>query len=208
MLIDIGYDMELAFNAPNALVSLLPVYADLEHDLQAPENSNALPVSQMHGHCDPSDNGCGHMDVPASLSAVGLANRARIGDSGRPSVVHYGATWPTCSALHTFHAATSGCRDFATLAVISCRGIKISTRYGTAYLGDLDKPPVRYPMEFSAWFAVFLSGQWLTFDARQDTPCIGWIMMAMGRDVGAGSITMTFCPNTLTRFKVTTDEVF
>ena len=36
-------------------------------------------------------------------------------------------------------------------------------------------------MDFSAWFEVFLGGQWHTFDARHNTPRIGRIVMAVGK---------------------------
>ena len=65
-------------------------------------------------------------------------------------------------------------------------------------------PPVPYPMDFSAWFEVFLGDRWHTFDARHNTPRIGRIVMARGRDASDVSITMAFGQNTLKRFEVTT----
>ena len=38
------------------------------------------------------------------------------------------------------------------------------------------------PMDFSAWFEVYLGGRWYTFDARHNKPRIGRILMARGRD--------------------------
>ena len=119
----------------------------------------------------------------------------------------YGAARSTRSALQGFHEQTGVCRDFAHLAVTLCRCMNIPARYATGYLGDIGIPPVRYPMDFSAWFQVYLGGQWYTFDARHNTPRIGKVVMAVGRDAGDVPITMTFGPNTLTRFEVTTDEV-
>ena len=62
-------------------------------------------------------------------------------------------------------------------------------------------------MDFSAWFEVYLGGRWHTFDARHNTPRIGRVVMARGRDAGDVPITMTFGQNSLTRFEVTTDEL-
>jgi transglutaminase-like putative cysteine protease len=111
------------------------------------------------------------------------------------------------SALQGFHEQSGVCRDFAHLAVTLCRCMNIPARYVTGYLGDIGIEPVRFPMDFSAWFEVYLGGQWHTFDARHNTPRIGRIVMARGRDAGDVPITMTFGPNQLTHFEVTTDEI-
>jgi transglutaminase-like putative cysteine protease len=111
------------------------------------------------------------------------------------------------SALQGFHEQTGVCRDFAHLAVTLCRCMNIPARYCTGYLGDIGVPLVPSPMDFSAWFEVYLGGQWMTFDARHNRPRIGRVLVARGRDAGDVPITMTFGQNTLTRFAVTTDEV-
>jgi transglutaminase-like putative cysteine protease len=99
------------------------------------------------------------------------------------------------------------CRDFAHLAVTLCRCMNIPARYCTGYLGDIGVPPEPDPMDFSAWFEVYLGGRWYTFDARHNTPRIGRIVMARGRDAADVAISTTFGPNTLKRFFVRTDEV-
>lgn len=99
------------------------------------------------------------------------------------------------------------CRDFAHLAITLCRAMNIPARYCTGYLGDIGIPPVDYPMDFSAWFEVFLEGRWYTFDARHNTPRIGRIVMARGRDAADVAITHSFGSSRLTEFTVITDEV-
>jgi transglutaminase-like putative cysteine protease len=99
------------------------------------------------------------------------------------------------------------CRDFAHLAVTLCRCMNIPARYCTGYLGDIGVPPVDFPMDFSAWFEAYLGGHWHTFDARHNTPRIGRILMARGRDATDAAITTTFGPCMLSGFKVITDEV-
>jgi transglutaminase-like putative cysteine protease len=99
------------------------------------------------------------------------------------------------------------CRDFAHLAVTLCRCMNIPARYCTGYLGDIGVPPEPDPMDFSAWFEVYLGGRWHTFDARHNTPRIGRIVMARGRDAADVAISTTFGPNLLKRFVVHTDEV-
>ena len=99
------------------------------------------------------------------------------------------------------------CRDFAHLAVALCRCMNIPARYCTGYLGDIGVPKVPDPMDWSAWFEVYLGGRWYTFDARHNRPRIGRIVMARGRDATDVAISTAFGPAILGRFDVITDEV-
>ncbi len=75
------------------------------------------------------------------------------------------------------------CRDFAHLAIALCRCMNIPARYATGYLGDIGVPAVRAPMDFSAWFEVYLGGRsGLLSDARHNMPRVGRILVARGRD--------------------------
>jgi transglutaminase-like putative cysteine protease len=113
----------------------------------------------------------------------------------------------TRTAFEAFYDKTGVCRDYAHLAVAFCRCMNIPARYCTGYLSDVGVPPPHAPMDFAAWFEAFLDGQWYTFDARNNTPRIGRILIARGRDASDVAISSTFGPNTLTSFKVWTDEV-
>jgi transglutaminase-like putative cysteine protease len=105
------------------------------------------------------------------------------------------------------HAERIGvCRDFAHLAVTLCRCMNIPARYCTGYLGDIGVPPDPAPMDFSAWFEVFLDGRWFTFDARHNHPRIGRVVIARGRDAADVAISTAFGPTQLARFAVTTEE--
>ena len=119
----------------------------------------------------------------------------------------YGSARATRTALDAFHERVGVCRDFTHLAVALCRCMNIPARYVTGYLGDIGIPPVPYPMDFSAWFEVYLGNRWHTFDARHNTPRIGRILIARGRDAADVPITMVFGANTLTHFEVLTEEV-
>ncbi|NHO31029.1 transglutaminase family protein [Acetobacter sp. LMG 1636] len=99
------------------------------------------------------------------------------------------------------------CRDFAHLAVTLCRCMNIPARYCTGYLGDIGVPVVPDPMDFSAWFEVWLDGVWYTFDARHNVPRIGRIVIARGRDAADVAISTSFGPHLLTSFNVTTYEI-
>ena len=99
------------------------------------------------------------------------------------------------------------CRDFAHLAVTLSRCMNIPARYCTGYLGDIGVPADPAPMDFSAWFEVFLDGHWFTFDARHNHPRIGRVLIARGRDAADVAISTTFGVAMLARFKVITDEI-
>jgi len=99
------------------------------------------------------------------------------------------------------------CRDFAHLAVALCRCMNIPARYCTGYLGDIGVPVDPAPMDFSAWFEVYLDGNWYTFDARHNHPRIGRIVIARGRDAADVAISTSFGFAQLVKFDVTTLEV-
>jgi transglutaminase-like putative cysteine protease len=113
----------------------------------------------------------------------------------------------TRTALDAYHERIGVCRDFTHLAIAFCRCMNIPARYCTGYLGDIGVPPCDLPMDFSAWFEVYLSGQWHTFDARHNAPRIGRVPVAYGRDAADVAISTTFGANTLTGFTVFTEEV-
>lgn len=114
------------------------------------------------------------------------------------------------STKTAYDAYTEGrgvCRDFTHLALTFCRCLNIPARYATGYLGDIGVPPVPAPMDFSAWFEVYLGNQWYTFDARHNIPRIGRIVMARGRDAVDAALTTSFGPTRLEKFVVWTDEI-
>ncbi|MCP1548472.1 MULTISPECIES: transglutaminase-like domain-containing protein [Methylorubrum] len=113
----------------------------------------------------------------------------------------------TRSAFDGYQQQVGVCRDFAHLAIAFCRCMNIPARYCTGYLGDIGVPPVADPMDFSAWFEVYLGGRWYTFDARHNTPRIGRIVMARGRDATDCAISTSFGAARLINFTVHTDEV-
>jgi transglutaminase-like putative cysteine protease len=111
------------------------------------------------------------------------------------------------TARDIYYERVGVCRDYMHLAITFCRSMNIPARYCTGYLGDIGVPRQPCPMDFSAWFEVFLGGQWYAFDARNNVPRIGRVLMARGRDAADVALTTTFGVNTLQSFNVWTDEV-
>ncbi len=114
---------------------------------------------------------------------------------------------PTKTAFDVFQERTGVCRDFNHLALTLCRCLNIPARYATGYLGDIGVPIQPCPMDFSGWFEVYLDHQWYTVDARHNTPRIGRVVQARGRDAVDVALTTSFGKTTLTKFTVWTDEV-
>jgi transglutaminase-like putative cysteine protease len=114
---------------------------------------------------------------------------------------------PTKTAFDVYVERAGVCRDFTHLALTFCRCMNIPARYATGYLGDIGVPQQPSPMDFSAWFEVYLGGRWYTFDARHNTPRIGRVLMARGRDAVDVALTTSFGSTRLDRFVVWTDEV-
>jgi transglutaminase-like putative cysteine protease len=112
---------------------------------------------------------------------------------------------PTKTALDVYTERVGVCRDFQHLAITFCRSLNIPARYATGYLGDIGVP-ARLPMDFSAWFEVYLSGRWWAFDARNNQPRIGRVLMATGRDASDVAMTTSFGRADLSHFFVVTDE--
>ncbi len=118
----------------------------------------------------------------------------------------YADARPTRAASDSMREPSGVCRDYAHLAIALCRCMNIPARYCTGYLGDIGVPIDPNPMDFSAWFEVFLDGRWYTMDARHNHPRIGRIVMCRGRDAADVAISTAFGAATLVRFEVLTVE--
>jgi transglutaminase-like putative cysteine protease len=114
---------------------------------------------------------------------------------------------PTRTASEAFNEQRGVCRDYAHLAITLCRCLNIPARYCTGYLGDIGVPAMDAPMDFAGWFEAYIGGNWYTFDARNNTPRIGRVLIARGRDAADVALTMTFGPNVLENFRVWAEEV-
>ena len=113
----------------------------------------------------------------------------------------------TRTAYEAYQERVGVCRDFAHLAVAFCRCMNIPARYANGFLGDIGVPPDPAPMDYNAWFEVFLDGRWFTFDARHNMLRIGRITVARGRDATDIPLATSFGPHTLKTFRVWTEEV-
>lgn len=119
----------------------------------------------------------------------------------------YVAARPTRTAVEAYQEGVGVCRDYAHLAIALCRALNIPARYCTGYLSDVGSRPPLPPGDFAAWFEAYLDGGWYVFDPRNNSPRIGRILMARGRDAADVAMVTTFGANTLKEFRVWTDEI-
>ncbi|WP_404400518.1 transglutaminase family protein [Pelagibacterium halotolerans] len=112
----------------------------------------------------------------------------------------------TRTAKEAYEEGVGVCRDYAHLAITFCRCMNIPARYVNGYLGDIGVP-ILDPMDFSAWMEVYLDGEWMTFDPRNNVPRIGRLQVARGRDAADVPLINSFGPHTLKSFRVWTYDV-
>jgi len=94
----------------------------------------------------------------------------------RTIAYQYGVSNETTDAIDTLNANAGVCRDFSHVGISLCRALRIPARMVVGYLYQLD------PMDLHAWFEAYLDGRWYTFDATQNEPRAGRIVVAYGRD--------------------------
>jgi transglutaminase-like putative cysteine protease len=113
-----------------------------------------------------------------------------------------GASNPWTSAADAYRARQGVCRDFAHLAITFCRALNIPARYVFGYIPNIGVPALTEPMDFAAWFEAYLGGRWYTFDARNNRPRSGRVVVGRGRDAVDVALITSFGPLTLTAFEV------
>lgn len=116
----------------------------------------------------------------------------------------YRFTRPNKTALDTYVEGTGVCRDMTHLAITYCRAMNIPARYATGYLADIDADPDPTPMDFSAFYEIYLGGRWWPMDARHGRARIGRVLMARGRDATDVALVTSFGRHKLTKFTVIT----
>ena len=119
----------------------------------------------------------------------------------------YGASSVDQSASETAATGAGVCRDFAHLAITLCRCLNIPARYCTGYLGYTGIPIGAAPVDFSAWFEVFLADRWYVFDARHNIPRCGRVLIARGRDAADVAFLRSFGAHELIGLQVITEAI-
>lgn len=193
------------------------VIADSGEPLQPPFNAHQHALDELPGECLEFLLPSRYCEVDAlSQDAWNLFGHTLLGwprvqavcDWVKANVTFgYHFARNTRTALETYRERVGVCRDLNHLAVSFLRALNIPTRYATGYLGDIGLPANPAPMDFSACFEVYLGGRWHLWDARHNTPRIGWVLLGRGRDAADCAITTSYGTANLRQFQVWTSEV-
>lgn len=109
---------------------------------------------------------------------------------------------PDLSASEVILRRYGVCRDFAHCAIALCRAFNLPARYVTGHLPDIGFTDPGTPMDFHAYFEVYLGGSWFNFDARFNVPRIGRVKVAHGLDAVDGALSTIYGEATLAYFEV------
>jgi transglutaminase-like putative cysteine protease len=129
--------------------------------------------------------------------APGYPQAERIANWVRENIEYkYGVSESSTSALDTLQHGAGVCRDFAHVGVALCRSLLMPARFVVGYLHELD------PMDMHAWYEVYLGGRWFAFDATQDGPRGGRIVVGHGRDAADVAFLSNYGPLEITGMDV------
>ena len=114
----------------------------------------------------------------------------------------FGAGRSDISASEVVNQRFGVCRDFAHVAIALCRAFNLPARYVVGHLPDIGHLDPGTPMDFHAYFEVYLGGTWCTFDARYNEPRIGRVKVAQGLDAVDSAFSTIYGAASLTWFEV------
>ena len=114
----------------------------------------------------------------------------------------FGSGCPDISASEIIARGFGVCRDFGHTAVALCRTFNLPCRYVTGHLPDIGFLDPGTPMDFHAYFEVYLNGKWFTVDSRFNKPRIGRVRIACGMDAVDGAFSTIYGNAQLRSFQV------
>jgi transglutaminase-like putative cysteine protease len=117
-------------------------------------------------------------------------------------VYRFGAGRSDTSASEVIAQRFGVCRDFAHVAIALCRAFNLPARYVVGHLPDIGYQDPGTPMDFHAYFEVYLGQTWCTFDARYNVPRIGRVKVAQGLDAVDGAFSTIYGEAQLAWFEV------
>jgi transglutaminase-like putative cysteine protease len=123
------------------------------------------------------------------------------------TITYRAGSTSTTTGWDAYQQRQGVCRDFAHMGVAFCRALNFPARYVCGYLPDIYVPYDPAPMDFHAWFEVYIDGEWRTFDARHNRPRTGRVFIACGRDAVDVAFATIYGSSRLAAFKVWADQV-
>jgi transglutaminase-like putative cysteine protease len=114
----------------------------------------------------------------------------------------YGSGSAVISAWDVVERGYGVCRDLAHVGVALCRAMSYPSRYVSGHVPDIGVHDPGIPMDFHAYFEVYLGGDWHTYDARYNMKRIGRVKIAHGLDAVDGAFSTIYGMATLASFDV------
>lgn len=99
------------------------------------------------------------------------------------------------------------CRDFAHCGIALCRTFNLPARYVSGYVPDIACFDPGTPMDFHAYFEVFMGGRWQVFDARFNCPRTGRVRISTGYDAATSAFSTCYGAARLSWFEVWSYQV-
>jgi transglutaminase-like putative cysteine protease len=118
-----------------------------------------------------------------------------------------GSGSPEISAHDVIQRGYGVCRDFAHCGVALCRTFNLPTRYVSGFVPDIACFDPGTPMDFHAYFEVYMGGRWQVFDARFNTPRTGRVRIAAGYDAATCAFSTHYGAAQLQHFEVWSYQV-
>lgn len=118
-----------------------------------------------------------------------------------------GSGSPELSASDVIERRYGVCRDFAHCGVALCRTFNLPARYVSGYVPDIGCTDPGTPMDFHAYFEVFMGDRWQVFDARFNTPRTGRIRISTGYDAATCAFSTGYGAAALSWFEVWSYQV-
>lgn len=118
-----------------------------------------------------------------------------------------GSGSPEITAHDVIQRGYGVCRDFAHCGVALCRAFNLPTRYVSGYVPDIACFDPGTPMDFHAYFEVFMGERWQVFDARFNRPRTGRVRIAAGYDAATCAFSTSYGQTQLGWFEVWSYQV-
>lgn len=183
-----------------------PVLPDLDKHLAQDLPDDVLVYTLPSRYCQSDLFVEDALEMFGSVSP-GWAQVQAVCDWLHENVSYEAGSTPATTSKEAFEERRGVCRDFAHLGISFCRALNIPARYVSGYLPDIAvEDPPNIPMDFHAWFEVYLGGEWRTFDARHNEPRVGRALIAYGRDAVDAAFATTYGGTRLETMRVWADE--
>jgi transglutaminase-like putative cysteine protease len=118
-----------------------------------------------------------------------------------------GSGSPDLTAFDVIERGYGVCRDFAHCGVALCRTFNLPARYVSGYVPDIACFDPGTPMDFHAYFEVFMGGRWQVFDARFNRPRTGRVRISAGYDAASCAFSTCYGAARLSWFEVWSYQV-